>query len=151
MNNNLFLTAFPLATIMAVLGVVVALAYQFTCKAVERHIASAIPDSDKDEAGTWQWYRKRCALDRTRIGIAVCSGASFAVGVYSLALAHSPLAATGAATHARGILTVVLLVSLWIVGGLSLLHYGRLSDLQAARCHPGFAPQHKHASRKIDQ
>jgi F0F1-type ATP synthase membrane subunit c/vacuolar-type H+-ATPase subunit K len=130
-DNNMFLTVFPLASVAAVIGVVVALAYPFACKAVERHIATAVPDSDEDEIGALEWYQRRCALDRVRLGIAVCSFASFASGMFSLAGVHSTLETAGTATQAHWILIIVLTVSMWIVGGLSQLHFGYLRPAAA--------------------
>ena len=126
---------YTLAALAAVVGAIAGILYPFTCKALENHLGTTIPDFKEDEAGFGAWYKKRWALDKKRKNIGLPALGAYAVGMFSLIVAQALTKAPAMVGYPL-VAMLVLTAALLVIGLRSTIHNSRIFTLELRQRYP---------------
>ncbi len=126
---------YTVAALASLVGAIAAVRYPFTCRALERHIASERPDFKTDEVASKEWNTTRWALDKVRLRTGLTGICTYAVGMVALIPLQSILKSADPSS-APMVFMLVLTVALLTVGITSVFHNGRQSDIDMKRRFP---------------
>jgi hypothetical protein len=127
---------YTVAALASLVGAIAAIVYPFTCRALERHIASPQPDFSSDEVACKGWNTTRWALDKVRLRTGLTAICAYAVGMVAFIPLQSILKAAENTSWVPSVFMLVLTVALLIVGITSIFHNGRQSEIDMKRRFP---------------
>ncbi|MFA6211731.1 MAG: hypothetical protein WC714_19990 [Candidatus Obscuribacterales bacterium] len=127
---------YTVAALAALVGAIAAIRYPFTCRALERHLASPRPDFKVDEVACKGWNTTRWALDKVRLRTGLTGICTYAVGMVALVPLQSILKAAETPSSAPMVFILLLTAALLTVGITSVFHNGRESDIDMKRRFP---------------
>ncbi len=127
---------YTVAALAALVGAIAGIVYPFTCRALERHLASPQPDFSTDEVGCKGWNTTRWALDKVRLRTGLTAICAYAVGMAALIPLQSILKAAENTASVPSVFMLVLTVALLTVGITSIFHNDRQSKIDMKRRFP---------------
>ncbi len=127
---------YTVAALAALVAAIAGIVYPFTCRSLERHIASPRPDFSSDEVGCKDWNTTRWALDKVRLRTGLTAICAYAVGMVALIPLQSILKAAESTSSLPAVFMLVLTVALMTVGITSIFHNSRESEIDMKRRFP---------------
>ena len=127
---------YTVAALASLVGAIAAIVYPFTCRSLERHLASPQPDFRSDEVGCKAWNTSRWALDKVRLRTGLTVICAYAVGMVAFIPLQSILKAAENTSWVPSLLMLVLTGAMLTVGITSIFHNDRQSKIDMKRRFP---------------